>query len=446
MRRLAPSTKCDKIIFNYFTGSQWPNGKEPAMEKHDTGVTETTSTENDGRETASDKITQTIGIDLGDKEHHFHILDGEGETIQSGTFPGTWKALKNMFAQREKTTVAFEAGTHSPWISRDLEAWGHRVLVGNPRKLRAIYQDPGKCDERDAEMLARLARFEPSLLCPIQHRGEKCQADLAVLKGRDALVRARASLINHCRGAVKSFGARLPTCSAPSFERQAREELPEPLRPALDPVLDTIGELTNKIKEVDKTINVLGEEYAETAVLREINGVGALTSLAFVLTLESPARFEKSRSVPAHLGLLPRRDQSGDLDKQLPITKAGNKFLRRLLVSCAHYVLGPFGKDCDLRRWGLKLCACGGKNAKKRATVAVARKLSVIMHRLWSDSGPYDAFLQAKARGEFDAQAQVELEKEAEKKKTEKAKKGKKVTKKKTTKIKEGPKSIKNAA
>jgi len=351
--------------------------------------------------TTSDKTTQTIGIDLGDKTHYYHTLDADGETIQTGNFPNTEKALENMFAKKEKTTIAIEAGTHSRWISQKLEKLGHHVLVGNPRKLRAIYQNPSKSDEKDAEMLARIARFDPELLSPIKHRGEKCQADLARLKSRDTLVRARAALINHCRGVVKSFGLRLPACSAPSFANQAPDHLPDALRPALEPLVETIGEMSGKIKVMENELKALAkEEYEETEVLQEINGVGPITSLAFVLTLESPDRFERSRSVPAHLGLVPRRDQSGEVDKQLRITKAGDKFLRRLLVSCGHYVLGNFGKDCDLRRWGLKLCARGGKNAKKRAVVAVARKLSVVMHQLWSGSGPYDPFRQARARGE----------------------------------------------
>jgi transposase len=334
-----------------------------------------------------------MGLDLGDKYHHFCVLDGEGCVIKEGKVSATLGALRSLLAAWERTTVAMEAGTHSPWVSREAQALGHRVLVGNPRKLRMIYASAQKCDERDAAMLARIARFDPRLLCPIRHRGRRAQAHLAILKSRDALVRARTMLINHCRGIAKSAGERLRSSSAAAFARKVGEGIPEDLRAALGPVVETIGDLTNRIKGMERQIEELCQsEYAETERLRGIKGVGPITSLAFVLTIEQRERFAKSRAVAAYLGLTPRRDQSGEVDKQLRITKAGDLFLRRLLISCAHYILGPFGEDSDLRRWGLRLCARGGKNAKKRATVAVARKLAVVLHRLWGGEKPYEAF------------------------------------------------------
>jgi transposase len=132
--------------------------------------------------------------------------------------------------------------------------------------------------------------------------------------------------------------------------------------------------------------------------LRQVEGVGALTALTFVLTLEDPHRFEKSRSVGAYLGLVPGKDQSGDRDPQKRISKEGDEMLRKLLVGSAHYVLGPFGSDSDLRRHGEKIASRGGKNAKKRAAVAVARKLSVLLHRLWVSGDVYDPFHNARRR------------------------------------------------
>lgn len=357
--------------------------------------------ENSTVKTSTVQTSLTVGIDLGDKTHFYHVLNDEGETIMTGSFPNTKKALGNLFSKMEPATVVLEAGTHSRWVSEELAKMGHKVLVGNPRKLRAIWQNPTKCDEKDAEMLARIARVDPQLLAPITHRSEKCQADLAMLKSRDALVRSRASLVNHCRSVVKSFGLRLPSCSTESFAKKVRDELPEILRPALCPLVETIHQLSEKIKQMDRELDkIASEKYPETNALRKINGVGPLTSLGFVLTLESPERFDRSRSVAPFLGLVPRRDQSGQSDRQLRITKAGDDYLRRLLVSCAHYILGPFGQDCDLRRWGLKLCERGGKNAKKRAVVAVARKVTTLMHRLWAGDEEYDPFYNARRRGE----------------------------------------------
>jgi len=261
---------------------------------------------------------------------------------------------------------------------------GHEVLVANARKVRLIYQGDSKNDTLDARTLARLARVDWRLLCPIQHRGEQAQLDLAVIRARDAVVGTRTKLINHVRGMVKSFGGRISKCSADAFSSRALEEMPEQLRETLGSVVRTIGDLTRQIRRYDKQIHAMAEQrYPEVKILAQVSAVGVLTALAYVLVLEDPHRFKKSRSVGAYLGLRPRLKQSGQSDRQLRITKAGDKLLRRLLVGSAQYILGPFGPDCDLRRWGLGLASRGGKNAKKRAAVAVARKLSVLLHRLW---------------------------------------------------------------
>jgi transposase len=272
-----------------------------------------------------------------------------------------------------------------------LEECGHEVLVANARKLRLIYANKGKTDEVDAENLARLARVDPKLLYPLKHRGEDSQAHMAIIRSREALVGSRTQLVNHVRGAVKSFGARLPKCPARSFHKRAAEHIPEALGPALEPILEQIGSLTERICQYDRKLETVCEEhYPETQLLRQLEGIGPLTALTFVLTLEDPYRFKKSHSVGAYLGLVPARDQSGERDPQKRISKEGDQMLRKLLVGSAHYVLGPFGSDSDLRRHGQKIAARGGKNAKKRAAVAVARKLCVLLHHLWVTGELYD--------------------------------------------------------
>jgi transposase len=335
--------------------------------------------------------TVTIGMDLGDKKIQICVLDARGRKVREGSVTNTAAALRKYFQRYAGAVVAMETGTHSPWISRLLASLGCQVLIGNSRKLRMIWNNPRKSDLRDAEMLARIARFDPELLCPVHHRSEQAHADLELVKARDVMVRTRSTLINHVRGVVKAFGVRIPRCSAESLPLRALPCLPEIIRPALVPVLETIQRLTEQIRDYDRRVAIVSrEQYPETQGLQQITGVGSLTALAFVLTLEEPQRFEKSRSVGAYLGLTPKRDQSGETDKQLRITKAGNKYLRQLLVTCAHYILGPFGPDCDLRRYGLRIAARGGKNAKKRAAVAVARKLSVLLHRLWKTGAVYE--------------------------------------------------------
>lgn len=327
-------------------------------------------------------IIDTIGCDLGDKTSILCILhpDGEKERHKVRT---TRAAIRKFFGERPPAHVILEVGTHSRWVNELLTELGHRVTVANPRKTQLISMSDSKSDTHDADLLARLGRVDVMLLHPIQHRSRACQADLAIAKSRDALVACRTQLVNHVRGTVKSMGERLSTCTAESFARRTLEELPVELQPALLPTYQAIEALDAQIKELDRTIVQTAKKYPEIDLLMQPSGVGVLTAFVYLLTLEDKSRFTKSRNAGAFLGLRPRRSQSGDGDPQLRITKAGDPFLRRLLVNSANYILGPFGQDCDLRRWGLRLAERGGKNARKRAKVAVARKLAVLLHRLW---------------------------------------------------------------
>jgi transposase len=334
----------------------------------------------------------TVGLDLGDKYSYLCLIDHQsGEIVEEGRLRTTPEALRRRFGSEQPLRIAIEAGTHSPWVSRVLEECGHEVLVANARKLRLIYSNKRKTDEVDAENLARLARLDPKLLYPLKHRGEDSQAHMAIIRSRQVLVGARTQLVNHLRGTVKSFGARLPKCPARSFHKRAPDHIPEALRPALGPILEQIGSLTERIRDYERKLEAISKEhYPETELLRQVEGVGGLTALTFVLTLEDPHRFEKSRSVGAYLGLVPATQRSGDRDPQRRISKEGDEMLRKLLVGSAHYILGPFGSDSDLRRHGEKIASRGGKNSKKRAAVAVARKLCVLLHRLWVTAEVYD--------------------------------------------------------
>lgn len=332
----------------------------------------------------------TIGMDLSDKNSHVCVLDQKGLVVERFQVKNTPPELRKAFALYPGALVAMETGTQSPWISRELESVGCQVLVGNARKLRAIWDRSQKSDDKDAEMLARIARMDTNLLYPVRHRSERAQLDLEQIKSRDALVEARTALINYVRSIVKAHGERLPSGGADCFHKRAETHLSDKLRPALMGVVEEIASLTQRIRVYDKTIEKLADEhYPETTCLRQIHGVGLLTSLAFVLTLESPDRFKQSRAVGPYLGLTPRKDQSGQCDKQLRISKEGDVYLRRMLVSCAQYILGRYGQDCDLRRYGERLMLRGGKIAKRKAVVAVARKLGILLHHLWATGEVY---------------------------------------------------------
>lgn len=337
------------------------------------------------------EIEQTVGLDVGDRWSHVCELDeGSGEIVEEGRVRTTADALARRFAGPRKRVV-LEVGCQSPWINRLLSSLGHEVLVANARRLQLIHGSGNKSDRVDAESLARLGRYEPKLLRPIEHRGEQVQVDRAVLKARDVLVRSRARLIGHVRGMVKSLGARVRSSSAEHFAACAAKDVPEALQPALGLVIEQIASLTATIRTYDHELEQIAEaRYPETALLRQVDGVGPITSLAFVLKVEDPRRFRRSRTLGPYLGLVPRRDQSGARDPQLRITKQGDPFVRRLLIQCARYILGPFGKDCALRRHGLRIAERGGPNAKKRAAVAVARKLAILLHHLWQTAEVYE--------------------------------------------------------
>ena len=349
------------------------------------------------------QLPTTLGMDISDQVSHYHVQRGDGAKLASGKVKMRREHLRVLFVGYAGCRLVIEAGGHSPWVSRLAEQCGMEVIVANPRKVELISKNDKKTDRVDAELLTELGRTNPALLCPITHRSERAQMDLSVLRARDELVRARTGLVNHVRGVLKTNGHRAPSCSTSSFSRKLSPLIPDDLRPALEPILEVIKLTNEQIRRLDAQIELLCDErYPVTQLLRQIQGVGPIVALSFVLTIDDPKRFRSARDVGAYLGLVPRKKSSGNLDPQMRITKAGDNNMRRLLVNAANYVLGHFGPDCDLRRFGERIASDqGNKAAKKRARVAVARKLAVLMHHLWRTGVVYDPLYLAKARGEL---------------------------------------------
>src|ERR1700687_5527490 len=333
----------------------------------------------------------TIGVDLGDRISHYCILDETGNVILEQSVPTTPKGIQQVFSKISRSRMALETGTHSPWVSRLLKELGHEVLVAHARNVRLITESSRKDDRLDARTLARLARIDPELLGPVRHRSAKAQIHLTVIRARAELVSARTALVNAARGLTKSYGERLPKCGTEQVSRELAAELSAELREVLEPLLKEIESLNERIKEYDARMEKIAREsYPHVALLKQVKGVGTQIALTYVLTLDDPHRFAKSREVGCFLGLKPGRRDSGQSQPQMHISKEGDRYLRTMLVQGAHYILGPFGEDSDLRRWGLRLAERGGKNAKKRAVVAVARKLAVLLHRLWVSGEVYE--------------------------------------------------------
>jgi transposase len=333
----------------------------------------------------------TIGLDLGDRSSWYCMLDEAGRVVQEQRGSTTAKALQEAFSKMPYCRIALETGTHSPWVSRLLSELGHEVIVAHARKVRLIGESRKKDDRLDAQTLARLARIDPELLGPVRHRSAKAQADLTVIRARAGLVRARTALVNTIRGLAKSYGERLRSCSVRNMNPEKSATLTPELQKALDPLLVASEALSEQIVEYNRRIEQMAKDsYPQVALLKQMKGVGTLIALTFLLTLEDPHRFRKSRDVGCYLGLQPGRRNSGQSEPQMHISKEGDPYLRTLLVQGAQHILGPFGPDSDLRRWGLKLAERGGKTGKKRAIVATARKLAVLLHHLWVSGEVYE--------------------------------------------------------
>jgi len=333
----------------------------------------------------------TIGLDLGDRTSHYCLLDEAGNVILEHSLPTPPKGIQQVFSRISRSRIALETGTHSPWVSRQLTRLGHEVIVAHARNVRLGGESSRKDDQFDARTLARLARIDPDLLGPVRHRSAKAQIHLTVIRARAGLVSARTALVNTARGLAKSYGERLRKCGTGQVGRALAGGLSAALRDALDPLLQGIESLNERIAEYDRRIEQIAKEvYPEVALLKQVKGVGTLIALTYVLTLDDPHRFRRSRDAGCFLGLRPGRRNSGMSEPQMHISKEGDRYLRTLMVQGAHYILGPFGEDSDLRRWGLKLAERGGKNAKKRAVIAVARKLAVLLHKLWVSGEVYE--------------------------------------------------------
>src|ERR1700733_3582901 len=371
----------------------------------------------------------TIGMDLGDKTSRYCVLGADDEQLE-GSVAMNKKAMAQKFAGMRRCRIAMEVGTHSPWVSRLLTHLGFEVIVANARQVQLISASSRKNDRMDARLLARLARADPKLLRPIRHRSEQAQSDLMAIRIRASLVEARTGLVNAARGFAKALRERLPSCDADALGVKKTEALPAPmsstressfpgastrylwvgvpagLQERLRPLLEQVESLTAQIKKLDSSIEQIARtSYPETELLRRVKGVGILIALTFVLTVEDRERFQKSRDVGCYVGLRPKQSESGQSQPQLPITKEGDRYLRTLLVQGAHLILNRRGPDTDLKRWGLKLASHGGKNAKKRAIVAVARKLAVLLHRLWVTGEVYEPLRNSQAAARDSRQA-----------------------------------------
>lgn len=343
----------------------------------------------------------TVGIDLADTKHQVCVLNQLGHVEQEFAIPNNSDSIGSLAHRFPNARFVMEVGTHSPWISAQLREMNCEVLVGNARKLKAISEHERKCDELDARTLAKIGRMDTDLLYPINHVTQDALKDRLVISSRETLVDQRKRLVQSVRGSVKALGLRIEGCSPEVFPRRVRVALvaESELFDTLEPILQAIEKMTEGIRKLDRKLSKLSaEKYPITQLLQRIQGVGPITAIAFVLAVEDPSRIDGTRNIGAYFGLVPGRDQSGDCDKQLGISKTGNPYIRKLLVQCAQYILGAHGPDCDLKRFGERRAGKSGegkrsaKGAKRKAIVAVARKLAVLLLSLWKSGQDYEPF------------------------------------------------------
>jgi len=270
----------------------------------------------------------TIGVDLGDRSSAYCVLNEAGEIVLEHKLATTPEAMKQVFGSMPRCRIAMETGTHSPWVSRLLAALGHEVIVGHAQKVRLITKSRRKDDRLDARTLARLARIDPELLSPVKHRSAPAQLHLAEIRARAGLVSARTALVNAARGLVKSYGERLRKCGTEQFRRETMSGLSAGLRDALEPLLQEVESLNEGIQEYDRRIAKMAKEkYPETALLKQVKGVGDLIATTYVLTVEDPHRFRKSRDAGCFVGLQPARRNSGESEPQMRISRVENHYV-----------------------------------------------------------------------------------------------------------------------
>ena len=327
---------------------------------------------------------RTIGIDLSPRKSSYCVMGTDGKRGDEGTLAMDRGAVTEFFRAQPASRVVLEACTSARWVTDVAKAYGHEVVVANPRTFLPIATSCRKSDRNDARTLADFGQFRPHLLNPVALRSESAQSARSILIARNTLVTCRTALVNAVRSMMRESGFPLPDCAPERFHVRVRNLIPQDKLIALGPLLCTLEGAAKEIAKYDATIKHLGDEvFPQTKLLQQIAGVGPITALGFVVTVGDPSRFPRSRDVAAYFGLTPRSQASGDKTPQLSISKCGDTFMRRLLVGSASYILRQGSPDTDLKRWGLAIRARGGQASKAKARTAVARKLAVILHRLW---------------------------------------------------------------
>lgn len=345
----------------------------------------------DGRRTAT-----VTGLDVSEKHIQICEIDVD-DVVSEGRIATSDKKLREYFEGRAARRIVIEMSSHTRWITELLRSFGHEVLVVDPRRMKLVSGTLYKDDTLDAQTLAMLARDAPRLLKTVPLRDIEHQRLLTMVRARATAVEGRTRIINAIRGMLKPYGYRVPRSSHSVLATYLWSEVEAPILRLIEPLMVLLETFDGQIARYDQEAErILPQLPPNARQLREIPGVGPLTVLYFVAIIGDPNRFAKSRDVGPYLGLCRRRDDSGEYQSELGITKAGDRYMRALLANCVSHIMGPFGKDSDLRDWGLKKLGGATRVEKKKMKVALARKLAVLLLTLWKSGKPYDRHHQKR--------------------------------------------------
>jgi len=367
--------------------------KSPARSKADAGVkapaqeAQQLLTDLGLIEVSQKRCELWIGLDLSDKTSDFCVIDADGKVIERGKIKNRAKDMALFAGRFAGAQLALECGSQA-WIPEVLAEHGLDVTVCDPGCLSDLLRLGRKNDRNDAEALARRLRADPEMLRPVTPKSPEQRLELSVVRMRETMVNARVALVQLARAKAKEFGVLLAACETDQMSQEL-EMVDGPLGEVLGYLKPTLDAITATIEELDQKIEEMAVKHQGTKRMTQVNGVGNLTALTLCLVLGEAGRFLKSRDVGAYLGLVPRQMQSGLSSPNLGISRRGDRYMRVLLVQCAHVILQDRAKDSDLKRYGARVMARNGGNRKK-AAVAVARKLAVLLHRLWVSGEKYE--------------------------------------------------------
>lgn len=326
-----------------------------------------------------------VGLDVSLMETSICVVDRDGTIVDEGTVLSEPKAIVRYFANKahEVSRIGLESGPTSTWLWHELKALGFPVICIDARHAKAaLAMQVNKTDRNDAIGIARI--MQTGWFREVQVKRLSCHEVRAALNSRALLVKMNRDVENQMRGILKNFGLIIGKVGRSAFPIRVRELLEE--RPILErailPLLGLREQLKAEITEFDRMFLQMTRDNDTARRLTTVPGVGPITALTFISTIDDPARFRRSRSVGAYIGLTPKRYASGEIDRMGRISRCGDGMLRSYLYEAAGVLLTRVPKWSPIKAWGVKLAKRIGF---KKAKIAVARKLAVIMHRMWCD-------------------------------------------------------------